>query len=183
MRDGATDCYISLFQQRSNRKVESKISLYDTDGQLGKKPSAKLIRQTPIDGRLAGGRWKLQYRHGLVTFVTEKNESFSAYIENRAASVTGVVVNCESQVLQIGRLMALRMPKNEREYSEQEKKQIASADQADAKASKLYQEGKYGEAAALNGGNRKDQEAGTRHGSLRLQGKFEQSCNVVCQHG
>ena len=148
MGDSATACYISLSQHRSEGNVSSKICCYETGGQFGEKPTAKLVRQMAIKGRLVGGLWKLKYRKGLIMVASTNAELFAAYIQIGSSLVKGVSLGCDLQVYTLGGITVLQMSNTEGDYTAKEMKQLARADKANQKAIKFFKEGKYCDAAA-----------------------------------
>ncbi len=144
--DGTTNCYVRLRNTHADGKPMTSVALIDTDEQGGK-PVELMIRETHLP-RLSG-RLQIEYRYGMVGVSFGHDAVFAARIINGNATVAFVRLEMAQREMTISALLAATYRPRQGEYSEEEKRLLADADEANRKLIALYGEAKYAEAAEI----------------------------------
>lgn len=149
--DGATDCYVQL--QRKAEGGTGTIALVDilAEGgmvRFGAKEKHTTIREITID-KMALGDVTVAYRRGVVLVRLSGLDSFAGYVENGDATVRAIAISSETGTTPLVRLAAATRKQQEKQYTENERREIAKADAAEGDVISLFQQGNYAEAAKI----------------------------------
>ncbi len=148
---GPTDCFVWLRQKRTKDSVRSAIFIADSEGDWGEDKNSTPVRSPLIIlNELPSGKWKIGYRHGVVSVSSPKNQhSVFGYIKNDNASVSGVGLDVPSGSSPL-QLSGLRVESTPTEFvSDVGGKDLTEAMKLDIQVFRLYQARRYQEALPL----------------------------------
>ncbi|MEO1614876.1 MAG: CHAT domain-containing tetratricopeptide repeat protein [Planctomycetota bacterium] len=169
--DGATNCFVQ-FRKSLNGKdgPTGSVALVDT-GERNGQLIAEVVREMSLPkGALRS--LSIEYRYGLVTVTTNQSLLMSANLENGLASVIGSSVQIVDGSTQVQRWTTASVPPAPALTADQQR-QATEATTADRELMKLYQKGRFAEAA----------EVGERVLKLRKQAYGEEHCNYAASLG
>ncbi len=138
-------CVVRIQAAEKQGDSDWKISLLshsETDDQ----PQTSIVRESKI-GRLAGGVISAEYRHGLVIVKLGTQEPWLGYIKNNAAQVESISIDTNGVKLTCTRLSTSVAHHQAASLTESDTEQLAVASTANENLMKLYQQGRFAEAA------------------------------------